>query len=64
MELAVDITDEQVAIEYWRESQLEKAGYPPEAATRLAVNHAVDLHDAIDLINNGCNPTLAERIVT
>ena len=50
-------------IERWRAEALERAGYAPRAAGRLAVRHDVDLHRAIDLIQRGCEPELALRIL-
>jgi hypothetical protein len=50
-------------IERWRAEELERAGYEPRAAGRLAVRHDVDLHTAIDLLQRGCSPELALRIL-
>jgi hypothetical protein len=50
-------------IERWRAQELERAGYEPRAAGRLAVRHDVDLHRAIDLIQRGCDTKLALRIL-
>ena len=50
-------------IERWRAEELERAGYEPRAAGRLAVRHDVDLHTAVDLLECGCSPDLALRIL-
>ncbi|MGH2921462.1 MAG: hypothetical protein ACRDKU_05280 [Gaiellaceae bacterium] len=50
-------------IERWRAEALERAGYEPRAAGRLAVRHDVDLHTAIDLLKSGCSPDLALKIL-
>jgi hypothetical protein len=50
-------------IERWRAEELERAGYEPRAAGRLAVRHDVDLHAAVDLLERGCPPDLALRIL-
>jgi len=50
-------------IERWRAEELERAGYEPRAAGRLAVRHDIDLHSAIDLLLRGCSPDLALRIL-
>jgi hypothetical protein len=50
-------------IERWRAEALEKAGYEPRAAGRLAVRHDVDLHRAIKLIERGCSTQLALKIL-
>ena len=50
-------------IERWRAEELERAGYEPRAAGRLAVRHDVDLHTAVDLLQRGCSTDLALRIL-
>lgn len=50
-------------IERWRAEELERAGYEPRAAGRLAVRHDVDLHTATDLLERGCPPELALKIL-
>jgi hypothetical protein len=50
-------------IERWRLEALERAGYPSAAAVELAVRHDVDLHGAIELVEQGCSPELALRIL-
>jgi hypothetical protein len=50
-------------IERWRAEELERAGYEPRSAGRLAVRHDVDLHTAVDLLERGCPPDLALRIL-
>jgi hypothetical protein len=50
-------------IEHWRAEELERAGYEPRAAGRLAVRHDVDLHLAIDLLRRGCPVELALEIL-
>ena len=50
-------------IERWRADELERAGFQPRAAGRLAVRHDVDLHTAIDLLERGCPQDLALKIL-
>ena len=50
-------------IERWRAEELERAGYEPRAAGRLAVRHDVDLHTAVELLQRGCPPDLALKIL-
>jgi hypothetical protein len=50
-------------IERWRLEALERAGYPPADAVELAVRHDVDLHRAVQLVQQGCPPELALRIL-
>ena len=52
---------ERVAI--WRLEELIKAGYPVRAAEKIAASDA-DLHKAIELLQRGCHPLLAVRILT
>lgn len=50
-------------IERWRAEELERAGYEPRAAGRLAVRHDVDLHTAVELLERGCPSDLALKIL-
>lgn len=50
-------------VEDWRAQELERAGYPHEAAAELAARHDVDLHRAVDLLERGCSPELAVSIL-
>jgi hypothetical protein len=50
-------------IEHWRAEALERAGYDPSSAARLAIRHDVDLHTAAELLERGCPPELALRIL-
>jgi hypothetical protein len=61
----IDISDrnELEQVERWRATELERAGYPPDAAGRIASRHDVDLHRAIALVENGCPPELALKIL-
>jgi hypothetical protein len=56
-------TTEIERIERWRAEELERAGYEPRAASRLAVRHDVDLHTAVELLESGCSTDLALRIL-
>ena len=47
----------------WRAEELERAGYPPAAAAKLAARLDVDLHIAIDLVRQGCAPDVALSIL-
>jgi hypothetical protein len=50
-------------IERWRAEELERAGYDSSAAARLAAARDVDLHVALALLERGCSPELALRIL-
>ncbi len=54
---------EHERIERWRTEELERAGYGQEAAAALASRHDVDLHLAVELVERGCDPELALRIL-
>jgi len=63
MELHVLEDTEQQQIELWRTEELERAGYSRRAAGRLAARHDVDLHQAVRLLERGCSPELALKIL-
>ena len=63
MEIHVLEDTEQRRIELWRTEELERAGYSRRAAGRLASRHDVDLHRAVDLLERGCSPELAVKIL-
>jgi hypothetical protein len=50
-------------IEHWRTEELERAGYSRRAAGRLAARLDVDLHQAVQLLQRGCSPELALKIL-
>ena len=50
-------------IERWRREELERGGYPPAAAAELARRHDVDLHAAVALLERGCPPETALKIL-
>ncbi len=60
-----DVSDrsELERVERWRAAELERAGYPAEAAARIAARHDVDLHRAVGLVENGCPVELALKIL-
>jgi hypothetical protein len=47
----------------WRREQLTKSGFPLTVAARLAEDARYDLHALIELVERGCGPELAVRIV-
>jgi hypothetical protein len=47
----------------WRRSLLLEAGFAPEVARELAANPEYDLHGLLNLIDRGCPPRLAARIL-
>jgi hypothetical protein len=47
----------------WRRNQLRRAGVEPALAERLAGDAERDLHALLDLVDRGCPPALAARIL-
>ena len=47
----------------WRRRQLVEAGVPYRLAVRLAGDPRYDLHRLIELVERGCPPGLAARIL-
>ncbi len=47
----------------WRRGQLVAAGFAADLADRLARDCGIDLHALLDLIDRGCPPELAARIL-
>lgn len=54
--------DDPTVVE-WRRSRLVAAGFPDELAEELAHTCAADLHALIELVERGCPPPLAARIL-
>ena len=55
--------DETEAILSWRLWVLARAGYGAEHTMLLAGSRDVDLHTAVDLLERGCPPDTALRIL-
>ena len=53
---------ERAAVAAWRRRQLAEAGFPPSLAAALAAQGA-DVHALIELVERGCRPRLASRIL-
>jgi hypothetical protein len=51
------------AVVEWRRERLLAAGVAPEVAANLAWDCGVDLHALLELIDRGCPPDLAARIL-
>ena len=47
----------------WRRRQLLGAGFPPTLAGALAEESGFDLHALLQLVERGCPPVLAARIL-
>ena len=51
-------------VERWRTSELMRVGFRGDDAVALAARTDVDLHQAIELVQRGCPPDLAIRILS
>jgi hypothetical protein len=47
----------------WRRDQLAHRGFPLPLAARLSRDDRYDLHALIELVERGCRPDLAVRIL-
>ena len=47
----------------WRQALLEQAGFATAAARRVARDPGYDLHELLSLVDRGCPPELAARIL-
>ena len=54
--------DERAKVQGWRLHVLIEAGYPIELAERIADSDA-DLHEAVELVEQGCTPQIAAQII-
>jgi hypothetical protein len=56
-----EIVDDRVV--GWRREQLRASGFPSRLAGALARDPRCDLHALLELVERGCEPTLAARIL-
>jgi hypothetical protein len=47
----------------WRMEQLVRTGFDADLAASVAADRAMDLHALIELVESGCPPELAARIL-
>jgi hypothetical protein len=47
----------------WRAERLSRAGFPSDLAERIARDNGFDLHALLELVDRGCQPELAARIL-
>ncbi len=62
-ELDVYQETESERIQRWRAGELERAGYDAPDAAELAGRADIDLHLAVELLERGCSPSTALRIL-
>jgi hypothetical protein len=58
------VDDAPPGVTAWRRRRLERAGFDPALADRLAADRRTDLHALLELVDRGCRPDLAARILT
>jgi hypothetical protein len=56
-------TDDRAQWVRWRTRRLLNAGFPADLAGRLARADRIDLHRLLSLVDRGCPPDLAARIL-
>jgi hypothetical protein len=59
----LDTSSERQKVESWRLHVLIEAGYPLSLAEKIAAALDADLHHAVDLVSNGCDPRTAAEIL-
>jgi hypothetical protein len=57
------VTPDPDSVIAWRAGRLARTGLAPEVALRVAADPAYDLHALFELVDRGCPPALAVRIV-
>lgn len=57
------LDDETMRVAAWRRTRLLATGFAPTLADELASEYGIDLHALIDLVERGCPPELAARIL-
>ena len=57
------VETEPERVERWRTAELMRVGFAGDDAVALAARAEVDLHEAIELVQRGCPPELAVRIL-
>lgn len=52
------------AVVSWRRAELIHCGFPRALAARIARDERYDLHQLVELMEQGCSPALAVRILS
>jgi hypothetical protein len=52
-----------VDVAAWRRCRLLEAGFPPGVVDQVAADRRFDLHALLELVDRGCPPGLAVRIL-
>jgi hypothetical protein len=59
----INLRDPALDVVTWRTNRLRRAGFAREAAAALAADFRMDLHALLELVERGCPPDLAARIL-
>ena len=59
----LDARDGAQDIVTWRTERLTRAGFARDAAAALAADFRMDLHALLELVERGCPPEFAARIL-
>ena len=52
-----------VDVSEWRRCRLAETGFPPSLVDEVASDPRFDLHELLQLVDRGCPPALAVRIL-
>jgi hypothetical protein len=63
MSTQVHLRQEWDAVVAWRRNQLVRCGFSRSLASQLSRDERYDLHALIELVERGCPPALAVRIL-
>jgi hypothetical protein len=63
MTSAVTANQERDGVVEWRRTQLLRSGFPLAVAASVAEDDRYDLHRVVELVERGCAPELALRIL-
>ena len=63
MRALADLESRGAGLNRWRREQLVHSGFPLPLAARVAKDPGYDLHRLIELVETGCPPELAVRIL-
>lgn len=62
-DLSANQTSPAADVAAWRRARLIRAGFDERTAVELSLELALDLHALLQLVDRGCPPELAARIV-
>jgi hypothetical protein len=63
MQVELRPTRELAEVVAWRRDQLVDSGFPAALAAELAGDRRIDLHALVELVERGCPPEVAVRIL-